>query len=84
MFSKIILLVLFSTSAFASQQNLYDDFMEECMAINGNLLACHQSVKSQVISDPRTKGDYLSCIDYGHSGVSFELEAGCLREISSI
>jgi hypothetical protein len=84
MLGKIILLALFSTSAFAIETNLYDEFMDECMAINGNQLTCHRSVKMQVLSDPRTTGDFLSCIDYGHSAVSLETEAGCLRDISQI
>ena len=84
MLGKVLLLALFSTSAFAIETNLYDQFMDECMAINGDPLACHRSVKMQVLSDPRTSGDFLSCIDYGHSAVSLEMEAGCLRDISQL
>lgn len=75
-------LLIATGTAAAQDTNLYDLFMSECMAIENDQVSCHRSVKQKVLTDPRTSGDYLECIDYGHSYRTIAQDAECLREIS--
>lgn len=84
MLKRLIVLSILTFSAVVTAQdvNLYDQFMSECLISESDAQTCHRIVKQQVLSDRRTSGDFLDCIDYGHSPISLEQEANCLREIS--
>lgn len=84
MFKTLILLsiVALSFSVNATENNLYDQMMAQCMDEINEVQSCHRNVMSSVLSDFQRSSDYLSCIDYGHSTISFEKEVECLREIT--
>ena len=79
---SVLMLFFAFGSSQAEEISRYDQALQECTQSSDlDLAACKRSAKQIVLSTNQAYDAYLSCIDYGHSGVSQELDEQCLREI---